>query len=427
MPYYNKFDKKKPQGKKSYREETQANDFRYAKTNRYSDEQSERPAFGRSGKPAFAPKFGDRRGFQNNERADRFGKGERRPYGEKRERFNSRFEDGKPTFGRAQEKPGFQSVERFGGRFDNKKQGFERPSVKPRYPKDERRFEDRKPGRFSGVDGVRHQPAQPPRRPFAPYAAPVESTAREEENRPDENLLFGRNPIREALKAGRDIEKMLVAEGDLSGSAREIVSMARKAGIKVQIVEKQHLDTFARNHQGLVAFASAYQYAEVDDILAAAKEKNEKPFILILDQITDPHNLGAIIRTAACTGAHGVIIPRNRAVGLSSVAVKTSSGAVEYVKVARVTNLSQIIKQLKKLGIWVYAADMAGKDARKMDFSEGTALVIGNEGDGVSPLVQSQCDDTVSLPMVGEIASLNASVAAGVLMYTVFTFRHPAE
>lgn len=239
----------------------------------------------------------------------------------------------------------------------------------------------------------------------------------------DENVLLGRNPIREALKAGRDIEKMLVSEGNLSGSAREIVSMARKANVKIQMVQKSHLDRIARNHQGMIAYASAYHYAQIEDMLTLAEEKNENPFLVVLDQITDPHNLGAIIRTAACCGVHGVIIPRHRAVGLTSAAVKTSAGAVEYVKVARVTNIAQTLKQLKQHGIWAFAADMAGNDYRKADFTVGTALVIGSEGDGISPVVRSQCDATISIPMTGDISSLNASVAAGILMHAVYCAR----
>ncbi len=257
--------------------------------------------------------------------------------------------------------------------------------------------------------------------PAAP--APVASPVEEERDLPPENLLTGRNPIREALKSGRDIEKLLVAKGDLSASAREIVAMARERGVVVQMVERVRLDEIARNHQGMLAFASAYAYAEVEDMLAAAKEKGEDPFLIVLDGLTDPQNLGAIIRTAACVGAHGVIVPKRRAAGLTPVAVKASAGAVEFVKVARVTNLTRTLQELQKQGVWLYGADMRGEDYRAVDFAGPVALIVGSEGEGVSRLVLDQCDHRVSLPMSGAIDSLNASVAAGVLMYAVYAAR----
>lgn len=235
-----------------------------------------------------------------------------------------------------------------------------------------------------------------------------------------ENLLSGRNPIREALKANRDIEKLLVAAGDLSGSAREIVSMARKAGIIVQEVERARLDQITRNHQGMVAFASAYSYSTVDEMLDLAKELQQAPFLVLLDKVTDPQNLGAIIRTAACVGAHGVVVPLHRAVGLTPSAVRASAGAVEHVKVARVVNLNQLIKDLKSKGIWVYGADAEGTDLRQASFDGPCALVIGSEGEGISEHTLALCDHRVSIPMTGVIDSLNASVAAGVLMYAVY-------
>lgn len=277
-----------------------------------------------------------------------------------------------------------------------------------------------------GPAGVR--PAAPRR--FVPKAEQVDPPApaaeapqaRFEPELP-ENLLSGRNPIREAIKTGRDIEKLLVAEGDLSGSAREIVSLARNAGIMVQTVERSRLDQITRNHQGMIAFASAFAYSTLDEILDTARERGEQPFIVILDKITDPMNLGAIIRSAACVGAHGVIVQQHRAVGLTPSAVRASAGAVEHVKVARVTNINQTIRQLKDLGIWVYAADAEGTDYRKVDFRGGCALVIGSEGEGISKLTLDLCDTVVSIPMSGVIDSLNASVAAGILMYGVYTGR----
>ncbi len=240
---------------------------------------------------------------------------------------------------------------------------------------------------------------------------------------PPENLLSGRNPIREALKAGRDIEKMLVARGDLSGSAKEIIAMAREKHVPVQVVERTRLDEITHNHQGMLAFASAYRYYDVDDMLADAKEKGEAPFLVILDGVTDPHNLGAVIRSAACVGAHGVIVPERRAVGLTPAAVKASAGAIETVKVARVTNLTRTLEELKAQNIWIYAADMQGEDFRKVNFSGAVALVVGAEGEGISRLVLDNCDYRVTLPMRGGVGSLNASVAAGVLMYAVMSGR----
>jgi len=238
-----------------------------------------------------------------------------------------------------------------------------------------------------------------------------------------ENLLSGRNPIREAIKANRDIEKLLVASGELSGSAREILALAKNAGIIVQTVDRSRLDQITRNHQGMIAYASAYPYATLEEILDVAKQKAEAPFIIIMDKITDPQNLGAIIRTAACVGAHGVIVQLHRAVGLTPSAVRASAGAIEHVKVARVININNTIKELKKQGVWVYAADAKGTDYRKVHFEGACALVIGNEGEGVSALTLEICDQTVSIPMSGAMDSLNASVAAGILMYAVYIGR----
>ena len=256
--------------------------------------------------------------------------------------------------------------------------------------------------------------------------APRREETRREETRREETeafILTGRNPIREALKSGRDLEKMLVQKGELSGSAREIVQKAKEQKVQIQIVDKSRLDAIAPNHQGLIAFASAYRYATVEEILQSAKEKGEAPFIVMLDGITDPHNLGAIIRTAECAGVHGIILPQHRSVGLSPAAVKASAGAVEYVKVARVSNLARTIDELKKENIWFYAVTMNGKDYGEVSFDGGAALVIGSEEDGISRLVLEKCDWSVSLPMKGRIESLNASVAAGIMMYKVFDGR----
>ena len=252
---------------------------------------------------------------------------------------------------------------------------------------------------------------------------PADKTIRDRSETDGAFVLTGRNPIREALKNGRDLEKLLVQKGELSGSAREIVQKAKERKILVQVVEKSRLDAVAPNHQGLIAFASAYQYSTVEDILNSAAEKGEKPFLIILDGITDPHNLGAIIRTAECAGVHGIVLPQHHSVGLTPAAVKSSAGAVEYVKVARVNNLTRTIESLQKEGIWFYAVTMNGEDYRKISFEGGVALVIGAEEDGISRLVLEKCDYAVSLPMTGRIESLNASVAAGIMMYRVFDSR----
>ena len=255
------------------------------------------------------------------------------------------------------------------------------------------------------------------------YKKPDTPVPEEQKEQNDKYILTGRNPIREALKNHHDLEKLLVQKGELSGSAREIVQKAKEQKVQIQLVEKNRLDAIAPNHQGLIAFSSAYQYSTVEDILEYADQKGEKPFLIILDGITDPHNLGAIMRTAECTGAHGIIIPQHRSAGLSPSAVKASAGAMEYVKVARVGNLSRTIDALQKRNIWFYAVTMNGEDYRKTTFDGGVCLVIGAEEDGISRLITEKCDYAVSLPMKGHIESLNASVAAGVMMYRVLECR----
>ena len=276
-----------------------------------------------------------------------------------------------------------------------------------RKPHGDRRFEE--PRQERSYRDFEHRPA--------PVAAPVQ------EEVVQENLLSGRNPIREALKAGRDIEKLLVQKGELSGSAREIVQMAREQHVLVQEVDKSRLDDITPHHQGLLAFASAYQYSTVDAMLEEAAERDEDPFLILLDGVTDPHNLGAIIRSAECVGAHGVIVPERRSVGLTPAAVKASAGAVEHMKVARVTNLNRTLEELKEKNVWTYALDMDGEDYEKVNFKGGVALVVGAEGEGVSRLTLEKCDQKVSLPMAGHIDSLNASVAAGIVMYRVLSSR----
>ena len=231
-----------------------------------------------------------------------------------------------------------------------------------------------------------------------------------------ENLIVGRNAVREALRAGRDMEKLLVSRGEATGSLREILALAREKGVVVQEVDRRRLDEMAENHQGVAALASMYAYSTLEEILALAREKGEPPFLVVLDGITDPHNLGAIVRTAECMGAHGVILPERRAVGLTPAAMKAAAGALEWIKVARVTNLTRALETLKAQNVWTYATDMDGEDYHRVNFSGGCALVIGAEGQGVSRLVRETCDQVVSIPMKGHIDSLNASVAAGVIL-----------
>jgi len=288
---------------------------------------------------------------------------------------------------------------------------YEKKQDKPA-PRPVNRYEERREQREEAYRSITPAPAQ--------YGSLLDDDG---DVVPNENLLSGRNPIREALKSGRDIEKLLVARGELSGSAREIVQMAKERRIPVQEVDRTRLDAITHNHQGMLAFASAYQYSTVEAMLELAQERGEEPFLILLDGITDPHNLGAIIRSAECAGAHGVIVQERRAVGLTPAAVKASAGAVEYLPVARVTNLSNTLEVLKAQNIWAYAADMDGDDYASVDFSGGVALVIGAEGEGVSRRVLDVCDKTVSLPIKGKLDSLNASVAAGVLMYAVMRCR----
>ena len=243
------------------------------------------------------------------------------------------------------------------------------------------------------------------------------------EVKPD--VIAGRNPVSEAIRSGRPIDKILVARGEKSGAVVGILAKAKDKVILVKEVDRTKLDYVSgnENHQGIVAFAAVREYSTVDDILAYAAEKDEPPFIVILDEIEDPHNLGAIIRTAECAGVHGVIIPKRRSVGLSYTVGKASAGAIEYMRVARVTNIAALIDDLKSKGVWVYGADMNGTDYQKCNFSGACAIVIGNEGKGISRLVREKCDVIVSLPMKGQINSLNASVAAGIIMYSAMKDR----
>ena len=240
-----------------------------------------------------------------------------------------------------------------------------------------------------------------------------------------EFIIEGRNAVLEAFRAGKTIDKLFVLDGCQDGPVKSILREAKKTDTIINFVDKERLDRLANSghHQGVVAQAAAYEYAEVEDILNAAKEKGEAPFIFILDEIEDPHNLGAIIRTANLCGAHGVIIPKRRAVGLTATVAKTSAGAVNYTPVAKVTNIAKTIEELKKEGMWFVCADMDGQTMYDLNLPGPIGLVIGNEGAGVSRLVKEKCDFTASIPMKGDIDSLNASVAAGVLAYEIVRQR----
>ena len=236
----------------------------------------------------------------------------------------------------------------------------------------------------------------------------------------EKDFIFGRNSVKEALNAGRDIEYLMVSNGEKRGSILQIINLAKKNNVPVKEVDSRKLDTISgEKHQGVAAILSAHAYSSVDDILKVAEDKKEAPFVVIADGVEDPHNLGAIIRTAECAGVHGVIIPKRNSAGLSSAVAKTSAGALEYVKVARVTNISRLIDDLKNKGFWFYCADMDGTPYYDIDFDGAVVLVIGGEGKGVSRLVKEKCDFTISLPLKGKITSLNASVAAGILMYQI--------
>lgn len=240
-----------------------------------------------------------------------------------------------------------------------------------------------------------------------------------------EFTIEGRNAVIEAFRSGRTIDKLYVLDGCQDGPVLTIKREAKKQDTIVKYVTKERLDQLSETgkHQGVIAVAAAYTYAEVEDILTAAREKGEPPFVILLDNIEDPHNLGAIIRTANLAGAHGVIIPKNHAVGLTATVARTSAGALNYTPVAKVTNLSRTIEDLKKEGLWFVCADMDGTPMYRLDLKGPIGLVIGSEGEGVSRLVKEKCDMTAAIPMKGDIDSLNASVAAGVLAYEIVRQR----
>ena len=247
----------------------------------------------------------------------------------------------------------------------------------------------------------------------------------ETEKQTGNDIIAGRNPVTEALRSGREIDRLLIAHGANSGSIAPIIAKCSERGILIKEVSPQKLDylTGGANHQGVAVMIATQKYYEVSDILAYAEEKGEQPFIIICDEIEDPHNLGAIIRTAEAAGAHGIIIPKRRSASLNVTVAKSASGALEYMRVARVTNIANEIDALKEKGIWVFGADMDGEDYTLTDFNCPCAIVIGNEGKGIGRLVAKKCDAIISLPMKGKINSLNASVAAGFLMYAALKSR----
>lgn len=240
-------------------------------------------------------------------------------------------------------------------------------------------------------------------------------------------IIAGKNAVLESLKAGREMNKIWIGEGTQRGGVAEIVKLAKEAGIIVQFVPKKKLEQLTDSvHQGVVASVAAYNYAELDDLFELAASRSEDPFFLILDELEDPHNLGSVLRTADAVGAHGIIIPKRRAVGLTAVVAKASTGAIEHVPVHRATNLAQVVDELKKRGVWIAGTDAKeSTDYRRMDATLPLAIIIGGEGKGMGRLMRDKCDFLYHLPMIGHVTSLNASVAASLLMYEVYRNRHP--
>ncbi|WP_430789313.1 23S rRNA (guanosine(2251)-2'-O)-methyltransferase RlmB [Virgibacillus flavescens] len=243
----------------------------------------------------------------------------------------------------------------------------------------------------------------------------------------DQEIIVGKNPVFEALRSGHSVNKVLISEQLNINASKKVNQLAKEANTIVQKVPKSKLDQLVDgNHQGILAYVASYQYADIDDLFAAAAAKDEAPFFVILDELEDPHNLGSILRTSDATGVHGVIIPKRRSVGLTATVAKTSAGAIEHIPVARVTNISSTIEELKSRNVWVVGTAADGtEDYRQLDGTMPLALVIGNEGKGMSRLVQEKCDWTVSLPLKGKVSSLNASVACSLLLYEVFRKRSP--
>ncbi|KGA98335.1 RNA methyltransferase [Alkalihalobacillus alcalophilus ATCC 27647 = CGMCC 1.3604] len=243
-----------------------------------------------------------------------------------------------------------------------------------------------------------------------------------------EEFIVGKNPVIEALRSGHTINKIWIAEGSQKGQMTKVMELAKQNGILVQQAPKKKLEQLVSttNHQGVVASIAAYEYKELDDLFALAQSRNEEPFFLLLDELEDPHNLGSILRTADAVGAHGVIIPKRRAVGLTQTVAKASTGAIEYIPVVRVTNMARTMEDLKKRGLWFVGTDAKGsEDYRQASYDMPVGLVIGSEGKGISRLIKEKCDFLIQIPMVGQVTSLNASVAASLLMYEVYRKRNP--
>ena len=297
-----------------------------------------------------------------------------------------------------------------------------------------RRRDDNRSNRFKEDKNVINKFEKPVRekREYKETRRTYEKSARENIERNNavesvrEDLIIGRNAVMEALKSDKTIEALYVTKGQREGSINAILSLAKENRVVIKEVDKKKLDSMSNGevHQGAIAVITPYKYFEVKDILDAAKEKGESPFIVILDELEDPHNLGSIIRTAETCGVHGIIIPKRRNVGVTPTVYKSSVGAVEHVKIAKVTNINATIDELKEEGIWVYGADIEGKEySYEVDFSGPCALIIGSEGRGISKLTLKKCDKLVKIPMIGRINSLNASVAGGIMMYEVLKGR----
>ena len=382
---------------------------------KYDGKRGENPMRGAARRTYPGPRVGAVRG--DVPRAERVGEesGERRPYAGNRETSSERRAYGN-VFRNRGDRPE-REKRAYGGEretaYEKRAYGGDREFAPEKRPYGGGKYYSGDPKRRR--EDERRREAPPARKP-----EPEETLSALEAD--PEQIICGRNPIREALRAGRPIEKLLAAS-ELSGSAREIVKMAKDAGAVVQIVDRARLDQIYPAHQGLLAYVAAVKYSSVDEMLALAKEKGEDPFLILLDGITDPHNLGAIIRSAECAGAHGVIIPERRASGLTATVAKAAAGALESMKIARVTNLNRTIDELKEKGIWMIGTAMDGENAFEADLTGPAALVIGSEGEGISRLTMEKCDRRLTLPMKGKIESLNASVAAGILMYAVLRAR----
>jgi len=391
----------------------------------YGEKSFDRKPFGEKKPYEGKPRFDGERGARNFEGKPRFD-GERRFDAKPRfegKPFGERKFDGKPRFdgergGRSYgDKPRFEGKPRFDGERGGRGYG------------DKPRFDGERGGRGYGdkprFDGERRFEGKPrfDERPRFERPEFVQETPIDPENLP--NIIMGRNPVREAVKSGRSIDRILVtAEHD--GSLGEIVAMAREKNLVIREVDRRRLDEICMpfghdgkpgNHQGIVAEIPGVEYSELSDILAYAEEKGEKPFVILLDGIEDPHNLGSIIRSAECAGAHGVVIPKRRSAPVTATVVKTSAGAAEHMRIARVVNIVAAMEQLKEAGLWIAGADMAGESMYKTDMKGGFALVIGGEGDGLGKLVKEKCDFLVSIPIKGSIDSLNAAVAAAIIMF----------